>query len=83
MKPYLVFGVFWYVYQHGKVTANQIAEHFEISTRTVYRYVEAITYSGIPMCAEKGCKGGIYLPSWFNVEKMQAYCGDSWYNHKK
>ena len=32
-----------------KVTAREIAERFEISVRSVYRYVEELNVAGVPI----------------------------------
>lgn len=65
MKAYLIFGIFWYVYQRKMVSTKELAEHFEISTRTVYRYIEAISYAGIPIFSKKGSCGGVYIDKSF------------------
>ena len=36
------------------VTAAELAEHFEISVRTVYRDIEALSQAGFPVYAERG-----------------------------
>ena len=42
----------------GMVTAGELAERFEVSVRTVYRDVEALSMAGIPVYAKKGKAGG-------------------------
>ena len=68
MKQYLIFGIFLYVSRHQKTTAKCIAENFEISTRSVYRYVDALTIAGIPFITEKGKNGGISIAKNFLLE---------------
>jgi predicted DNA-binding transcriptional regulator YafY len=36
------------------VRAEELAEHFEISVRTVYRDIAALAESGVPICGESG-----------------------------
>ena len=67
MRQYLVFGIFLFIYQKGKVNAKQIAERYEISIRTVYRYLDAISYVGIPIITEQGRNGGISILETFNI----------------
>ena len=50
------------------VTAKEFAEHFEISTRTVYRDVEALSQAGIPIYMVKGSGGGIRLEERFTLK---------------
>ena len=47
------------------VTAEELAEHFEVSTRTVYRDVESLSMAGIPVYASRGKGGGIRLMERF------------------
>ncbi len=45
----------------GQLTAHQLAEELEVSVRTIYRDVNALCYSGVPLYAERGPGGGISL----------------------
>ena len=54
MKQYLVFGIFLFISQKEKTTAKEIAENFEISTRTVYRYIDELCMAGVPVVSECG-----------------------------
>ena len=44
-----------------KMTAKELADHFEVSQRTVYRDIEILNGAGIPVAANKGKNGGIEL----------------------
>lgn len=51
-----------------QITAKEIAERFEISTRTVYRDMDTLSLAGIPIYSERGDKGGFYIPDDYKMD---------------
>lgn len=45
----------------GLLTARQLAEELEVSERTIYRDIEALSVAGIPVITESGTGGGVML----------------------
>lgn len=74
-----MLSMLWMLRSGRKLTAAQIAESLEISVRTVYRYVDALCASGVPVVAESGHEGGIRIlgsftdtPLFFNTVELKA-----------
>ncbi len=69
MKQYLIFGIFLFLANKEKTTAKEIAENFEISPRSVYRYIDELSMAGLPIFTQLGRYGGIKLMKNFLLEK--------------
>lgn len=44
-----------------KITARYLSDKYEISLRSVYRYVDVLSSSGVPVFSERGRHGGITI----------------------
>lgn len=55
------FEIIYLLLDRKVVTAKELAEHFEVSARTIYRDVDVLSGAGIPIYANKGRGGGISL----------------------
>lgn len=45
----------------GRMTAGQLAEELEVSERTIYRDIDALSVAGVPVYGERGPEGGFAL----------------------
>lgn len=63
----LIRILFMLLSRKGKVTAAEIASRFEISRRTVYRYMDTLTLAHVPVLVDKGTNGGYYISDTFKI----------------
>ncbi len=69
MQESRLFQIVYYLLERGHATAPELAEKFEVSVRTIYRDIDALSGAGIPVYAEAGRNGGIRLMSDFVLDK--------------
>lgn len=74
-----MLAILWMLRSGAKITAKQIAEKLEINIRSVYRYIDSLCASGVPIVSEAGLNGGysllnnfIQAPLIFDVEEQKA-----------
>ena len=51
------------------LTARDLAARFEVSTRTIYRDIEALSAAGVPIETNRGNGGGISLKKDYTLKK--------------
>ena len=52
-----------------QVTAKEMSEHFGVSIRTIHRWIEALSVSGVPLYSLKGRGGGIAISENYALDK--------------
>ncbi|MCO1601995.1 helix-turn-helix transcriptional regulator [Desulfosporosinus nitroreducens] len=74
-----MLAILWMLNSGAKITAKQIAEKLEINIRTVYRYIDSLCASGVPIISDSGQNGGysllnnfIQAPLFFDMEEQKA-----------
>lgn len=74
-----MLAILWMLNAGVKMTAKQISEKLEINIRTVYRYIDALCTSGVPIISDTGHNGGYSLlnnfiraPLLFDIEEKKA-----------
>lgn len=74
-----MLAILWMLNSGTKITAKQMAEKLEMNIRTVYRYIDALSASGVPIVSDAGHHGGYYLqnqviraPLLFDMDEKKA-----------
>ncbi|MDD1505133.1 YafY family protein [Lysinibacillus sp. CNPSo 3705] len=74
-----MLAILWMLRSGEKITAKQIAEKLEINIRTVYRYIDTLSTSGVPIISDTGHNGGYTLlnnfieaPLFFDFEEQTS-----------
>lgn len=69
MKINRLFGIIYLLLSNKTMTAKELAEYFEVSTRTIYRDIESLSEQNIPIYMSKGKNGGIRLLDHYKFDK--------------
>lgn len=69
MKENRHFRIIYLILQKGRVTAPELAEKLEVSVRTIYRDINALSGAGVPICVTTGRNGGVRILDTFILSK--------------
>lgn len=74
-----ILAILWMLSSGEKITAKQISERLEMNIRTVYRYIDTLSTSGVPIISDTGHNGGYTLlnnfieaPLFFDFEEQTS-----------
>ena len=69
MKIDRLIGILSILLQKETVTAPVLAEHFEVSRRTISRDIDVLCQAGIPIVTKQGINGGISIMEGFKIDR--------------
>ncbi|OCT16929.1 DNA-binding protein [Paenibacillus pectinilyticus] len=70
MKTARMFSILIYLLKKKLVSADELANEFEVSTRTIYRDMDALSAIGIPIISYLGKNGGFTLIDNYQLDKF-------------
>lgn len=59
-----------------RISAAELAERFEVSTKTVYRDIETLSRAGIPIVSHQGMNGGFELMERYTIGRQMLSPGE-------
>lgn len=81
MKYRIMINIISTLLAKRKVTAKELADKYEISLRTVYRYIDDLSVAGIPVDVVRGRYGGVTISDayrlpdgYFTREEYDSAC---------
>ncbi|MBP2002014.1 putative DNA-binding transcriptional regulator YafY [Paenibacillus shirakamiensis] len=70
MKIDRLLGITILLLNRERVSAKELAERFEVSTKTIYRDMETLNQAGIPISAQQGTSGGFEMMQQFTLRRQ-------------
>lgn len=72
MKIDRLMAITIYLLNHGRTSAQKLAEEFEVSARTIMRDMDTLCQAGIPIQSTFGVDGGFQILDSYVMEKQMA-----------
>ena len=69
MKTDRLVSIIMMLLDKERVSAQELADRFEVSPRTIYRDIETINMAGIPVRSTPGVGGGFEIMQEYKLDK--------------
>lgn len=69
MKVERLVSIIMILLEKERIGAQDLAELFEVSPRTIYRDIDVINMAGIPVCSTPGVGGGFEIMKEYKIDK--------------
>ncbi len=69
MRLQRLLGILAILLKERRVRAEDLAERFEVSTRTIHRDIETLEQAGVPIVTYPGVNGGIEILDTYKLDK--------------
>lgn len=69
MKMERLIAIITILAERKRIQAQELAEMFEVSKRTIYRDIETINLAGIPIFSTPGSQGGFQIVDQYKMDK--------------
>jgi predicted DNA-binding transcriptional regulator YafY len=69
MKIDRLVSIIMILLEKERIGAQELADMFEVSPRTIYRDIDTINMAGIPVCSTSGVGGGFEIMQKYKIDK--------------
>ena len=71
MRTSRILEMIYLLLNNRQQTAEELAEHFNVSIKTVYRDVDTLSKAGIPISKQQGVHGGVILSKDYAINRSK------------
>ena len=71
-----LFEIVYLLQSRPRMTARELAKRFEVSVRTIYRDIDALSAAGVPVYAARGGGGGVGLLPGYVLDRSLLTDGE-------
>lgn len=67
MRADRLLSIMLLLHARRRMTAQELAGHLEVSERTIYRDIDALSAAGVPIYTQSGTNGGVFLDEHYRI----------------